>query len=160
MHKVYLALGTNLGDREKNLQRALGLLECEGLRPVAVAAPVETVPEGFESRNLFLNTAGEFATTLSPGATLLATQRVELAMGRTLKSAGGLYHDRVIDIDILFYDSLVVNSPRLTVPHPLVGRRLFVLRPLMEIAPAMRHPVSGKTVSELFHEASRPAPQQ
>lgn len=149
MHTAYLALGSNLGDRAGNIGRALRLLEQEGVKPVSIAAPVTTAPEGFASENLFLNTAGKFLTALAPPALLLATQRVERSLGRTAKSSGGVYHDRTIDIDILFYDDLVATLPGLEIPHPRLSTRLFVLRPLCEIAPQLRHPVSGRTIAEL-----------
>lgn len=154
MHTVYLALGSNLGDRAGNIGRALRLLEQEGVRPVCIAAPITTAPEGFASGHLFLNTAGEFLTALAPAPLLLATQRVERSLGRTAKSSGGVYHDRTIDIDILFYDDLVASLPGLEIPHPRLSTRLFVLRPLCEIAPQLRHPVSGQTIAELCKAAA------
>lgn len=154
MHTVYLALGSNLGDRASNIERALHLLEQEAVKPVCIATPITTAPEGFASANLFLNTAGEFTTALSPLALLQATQRVEQSLGRTTKSLGGVYHDRTIDIDILFYDNLVATLPGLAIPHPRLSSRLFVLRPLCEIAPQLRHPVSGQTIAELCKAAA------
>ena len=149
-HTVYLAFGSNLGNREKTIKRALDFLDTEGLKPVRIAPCIATEPEGFVSGNRFLNTVGEFGTILSPRETLEATQRVERLLGRTRKSHDGIYHDRTIDIDILFYDDIAINTPDLCIPHRAIGERLFVLRPLCAIAPDLRHPVCGKTMAELL----------
>ena len=89
-------------------------------------------------------------TPLPPEAFLDATQRVERALGRTVKSENGIYHDRTIDIDMLFYDDIVLNTPRLAIPHPHMCGRAFVLAPLCEIAPAMVHPVNCMTVAQML----------
>lgn len=149
-HSIYLAFGSNLGSREETIRRAFKLLESEGLKPVSVAPCMLTKPEGFCSENLFLNTAGEFSTMLSPVEALEATQRVERELGRTQKSENGVYHDRTIDIDILFYDDIVVFTPQLVIPHPHLCERRFVLQPLAAIAPDLKHPVNGKTIREIL----------
>jgi 2-amino-4-hydroxy-6-hydroxymethyldihydropteridine diphosphokinase len=156
LHSVYLAFGSNLGNRAENIKRALDLLETEGLKPVSIAAPVDTAPQGFRSENRFLNSAAQFTTALSPEEVLQATQKVERLLGRTQKSANGIYHDRTIDIDILFYDDAVISTPELTVPHPRIAERLFVLQPLASIAPGLRHPVSGITVGEMLLAQTSP----
>lgn len=152
-HTVFLAFGSNLGNRRENISRALELLGQEGLKPVSVSRPIATAPEGFVSANGFLNSAARFTTALSPHGVLEVTQRVETALGRTRKSEGGVYHDRTIDIDILFYDDIVLSTPKLTIPHPRIAERMFVLRPMNEIAPDLQHPATGKTIHELYMEA-------
>ena len=154
-HTVFLAFGSNLGNRRENMERALELLMQEGLKPVSVSQPIITAPEGFTSANEFLNSAARFTTALSPHEVLELTQRIERTIGRTQKSEGGVYHDRTIDIDILFYDDIVLNTPELAIPHPRIAERMFVLRPMNEIAPALRHPANGKTIHELYLEAKK-----
>ena len=119
-HKVYLSLGANIGDRHAGIAAALELLG-------------ETVGRGFESENKFLNMCVALETDLSPHQLLVATQDIERRLGRKTKSAGGVYADRLIDIDILLYDDISVSTPELTVPHPHMRERDFVMRPLMEI---------------------------
>lgn len=154
-HTVFLAFGSNLGNRRENIERALELLNKEGLKPVSVSQPITTAPEGFTSANEFLNSAAKFTTSLSPHEVLEVTQRTERTLGRTQKSEGGVYHDRTIDIDILFYDDIVLNTPELAIPHPRIAERMFVLRPMNDIAPAFRHPANGKTIHELYQEAKK-----
>ena len=111
---------------------------------------MESEPWGFESKNSFLNCVVAFDTHLSPIELLNATEEIERRLGRTKKSIGGQYSDRTIDIDILFYGNKVIKSERLTVPHPLLHLRNFVLQPLYEIAPQLTHPAMGRTISELL----------
>ncbi len=150
MHSVYIGLGSNLGRRGDNIRRALDLLTQDGSRLAAVSSFHETTPVGFTSNHSFLNAAALVLTPLPPEAFLDATQRVERALGRTVKSENGIYHDRTIDIDMLFYDDIVLNTPRLTIPHPHMCGRAFVLAPLCEIAPAMVHPVNCMTVAQML----------
>lgn len=150
MHSVYIGLGSNLGHRGDNIRRALELLTRDGTRLAAVSSFHETAPVGFTSSHSFLNAAALVLTPLAPEALLGATQRVERALGRTAKSEGGIYHDRTIDIDILLYDGISLQTPRLTIPHPRMAERAFVLAPLCEIAPAMVHPASGMTVAQML----------
>ena len=133
MHTVYLSLGTNLGDKEQNLMSAISEI-ARRIGPIgAQSAFLSTEPWGFESKNTFLNAAVRVETELSPLAVLNETQHIERDMGRTQKSVNGKYHDRIIDIDILLYDSLHINTPRLTIPHPHMYERDFVLIPLKEV---------------------------
>ena len=133
VHTVYLSLGTNLGDKEHNLLSAITEIE-RRIGPVrAQSAFLFTEPWGFESENTFLNAAVRVETELSPHALLRITQQIERDMGRTQKSVDGQYHDRIIDIDILLYDDLHINTKKLTIPHPRMYERDFVLIPLREI---------------------------
>lgn len=130
---AYLSLGTNLGDKRKNITEAIkniGELVGDVVRQSAL---YETEPWGFRSDNRFVNAAVCVDTQLSPRRLLEVTQRIEMEMGRTLKSAGGEYHDRIIDIDILLYGDLHIDEPDLKIPHPLMHDRDFVMTPLNEI---------------------------
>lgn len=130
---AYLSLGTNLGDKRKNIAEAIkniGELVGDVVRQSAL---YETEPWGFRSYNRFVNAAVCVDTQLSPRRLLEVTQRIEREMGRTLKSDGGEYHDRIIDIDILLYGDLHIDEPDLKIPHPLMHERDFVMTPLNEI---------------------------
>lgn len=128
-----MSLGANLGDRESNIKLAIQQIS-ELIGPVVrQSALLETTPWGFNSANTFINAAVCSQTSLSPREVLKATQDIERALGRTQKSTDGQYHDRPIDIDILFYDDLHVNEPDLVIPHPHMNERQFVLQPLSEI---------------------------
>lgn len=130
---AYLSLGTNLGDKRKNIVEAIkniGELVGDVVRQSAL---YETEPWGFRSDNRFVNAAVCVDTQLSPRRLLEVTQRIEREMGRTLKSYGGEYHDRIIDIDILLYGDLHIDEPDLKIPHPLMHERDFVMTPLNEI---------------------------
>lgn len=133
---VYLGLGTNLGDREVNIRRAVQLLGERVGQVERLSSLYVTEPWGFQSDNLFVNAAVSVRTTLSPRKLLEATQCIERDMGRTAKSVGGDYHDRIIDIDILLYGDLRVDEPGLVIPHPLMNERDFVMKPLNEIKKA------------------------
>ena len=137
MATLYLSLGTNLGDRQKNLSFALEFIGREVGTVVSASDIIETEPWGFESSNRFLNMAVKVETTLQPLEVLHTTQEIERKLGRTQKSVNREYHDRMIDIDILLYDDLVMNTPELTIPHPLMYQREFVMKPLTQIAPEL-----------------------
>ena len=136
MHTVYLALGTNLGRKESNIVRAVSLIGERVGQVLCRSSLLITEPWGFSSTNNFVNAAVRVSTSLSPRAVLEATQAIEREMGRTVKSAGGVYHDRIIDIDILMYDDIRMNEPDLVIPHPLMLERDFVMRPLREVLDA------------------------
>nr|WP_129732030.1 2-amino-4-hydroxy-6-hydroxymethyldihydropteridine diphosphokinase [Parabacteroides goldsteinii] len=146
---AYLALGTNIGNKRRNMITAAALLAERVGDVLALSGFYETEPWGFQSDNTFLNAALQLETSLSPLELLKATQQIELEMGRTQKS-NGAYHDRIIDIDILLYDNLILQTPELTLPHPLMHERLFVMEPLAEIAPNVIHPVFKKPVISLM----------
>lgn len=132
-HIAYLSLGSNLGDRHATMQQAIVLLGSQAGRVDRVSSAIETEPWGFESANKFLNMCVRITTTLSPEQLLVTTKDIELQLGRTTKSVNGQYHDRPIDIDILAYDDLHINTPSLTLPHPHMHERDFVMIPLREI---------------------------
>lgn len=132
-HTAYLSLGTNLGDKENNLLSAISEIE-RRIGPVrAQSAFLATEPWGFDSQNTFLNVAIRIETKFTPLELLDETQQIERDLGRKHKSVNGQYHDRIIDIDILLYDDLHISTPRLTIPHPHMHERDFVIIPLKEI---------------------------
>jgi 2-amino-4-hydroxy-6-hydroxymethyldihydropteridine diphosphokinase len=136
MIRTYLGLGTNLGDKEQNLRRALALIGERIGQVVAVSSFHATEPWGFTSDHTFLNAACSVDTSLTPEQLLIATQAIEREMGRTRKSDGQGYADRVIDVDILLYGQEEVRLPGLTIPHPLMREREFVMVPLREVLSA------------------------
>lgn len=150
MATVYLGLGTNLGDKEANLRTAIYKLQERIGKQVSLSSFYETAPWGFESDHSFLNAAIGLETSLSPIEILHITQEIEKELGRTKKSVNGSYSDRLIDIDILLYDTLVLQTSELTIPHPLMTERDFVMNPLIEIAGSVIHPTRQKTLSELY----------
>lgn len=149
MATVYLGLGTNIGNRKENLTRAIEALSLALGHYTALSSFIETAPWGFDSDNAFLNCTVAFDTELTPHQLLDTTENIERELGRTSKSNGGIYHDRVIDIDILLYGSETVSTERLTIPHPLMHMRDFVLEPLAQIAPHTIHPTTGKSIEQL-----------
>jgi len=146
---VYLSLGTNLGDKNRNLQQAITLIEEEIGCLSAVSSVYETEPWGFQSDNMFLNQVVAVETTKSPNEILALTQHIEKQIGRTEKTHH-TYMDRLIDIDLILYGDCVIKTEKLEIPHPLFHQRRFVLEPLNEIAPDLVHPVLKKTVKQLY----------
>ena len=131
--KVFFSLGSNLGDKERNISEAIRkIAELVGTVERQSTLYV-TEPWGFESENMFVNAAICCSTCLSPRQVLEATKNIEREMGRKKKSIDGEYHDRIIDIDILTYDDVEIDEPDLKIPHPLMHERDFVMKPLGEI---------------------------
>lgn len=142
MAVLYLSLGTNLGDRRENLDRALSLIAREVGTVVSASDRMETAPWGFDSANSFLNMAVKVETELSPLEALHVTQDIERRLGRSEKTVNGQYRDRVIDIDLLMYfmsdgTPAKIDTPQLTLPHRLMRQREFVMKPLAQIAPEL-----------------------
>lgn len=149
MAKAYLGLGTNIGDKKQNLCHAIDQIKVKIGNVCSLSSFYETAPWGFESENQFVNAALCVETTLTPEELLSTTQQIERELGRTHKSVNGIYHDRIIDIDILLYDDLTLCTPALTIPHPHMTERLFVMAPMAEIAPELRLSPNGLTLKEL-----------
>lgn len=148
--KVVIILGSNLGDRKKTIEEATNILVEKTGKLVAVSAFYETEPWGFESLDLFLNQVVVADTRLSPEQILQHCLETETQLGRT-RSGSARYASRPIDIDILFCDSLVIDIPGLTIPHPRLQERNFVLAPLNELMPDFIHPVLYQKISALFN---------
>ncbi len=150
--QAILSLGSNLGNRAENLSRATQLLTERVGTLVVCSAVYKSEPWEFRSENAFANSVLIIETDLTPQALLAETQTIERLMGRTEKSHAGQYHDRIIDIDLIDCDGQTLQSPDLTLPHPLMHLRPFVLQPLAEILPNWRHPIFRKTAKELLAE--------
>ena len=133
MPTTYLSLGSNLGDRKQLLHSAINEIAERVGRVETISSCIETEPVGFDSVHLFLNMAVRVTTGLNPYELLKVLKQLERDLGRTRKSHDGVHYDRTIDIDILLYDNLEVNSEELQIPHPRMWERDFVIRPLKEI---------------------------
>ena len=149
MKLIYLSLGSNLGDRESNLRAALDRLPPD-VRVLRVSALYETAPVEFTAQPWFLNQVIEAETALTPTQLLAWTAGIEHDLGRTRDIPKG---PRTLDIDILLYENDVVHTPTLEIPHPRIAERRFVLAPLADLDPDLRHPVTGLTVRQMLDAA-------
>jgi 2-amino-4-hydroxy-6-hydroxymethyldihydropteridine diphosphokinase len=148
---VYLSLGSNIGDRQQNLERAIASLDKEATRVVARSSIYETEPQDLRDQPWFLNLVVQCVTRYFPLQLLAFTQRIERELGRR-RGATVRRGPRPIDIDILLYGSVVMETSQLTIPHPRMFERRFVLEPLVEIAPQLRHPVTKQPIQELLKQ--------
>jgi 2-amino-4-hydroxy-6-hydroxymethyldihydropteridine diphosphokinase len=149
-HTVYIALGTNLGDRLVNLRAAIKAMSPE-LHVLAESHVYETPPWGYEDQPAFLNMVIKAKTTLEPEPLLTYLKQLEVELGREQNFRWG---PRLIDLDILFYDDLTLDSPPLVIPHPRLHERAFVLVPLADIAPDLIHSVLARPVRELLAQVN------
>jgi 2-amino-4-hydroxy-6-hydroxymethyldihydropteridine diphosphokinase len=147
MHTVYIGIGSNLGNREENCEWAIRLLIDHGITVTKRSSMIETEPWGVREQPKFINMAVEIETEHEPEELLCILKKIELEAGRLPTSHWG---PRIVDLDILLYDDLIMESPDLVIPHPGMSEREFVLKPLAEIAPEKIHPVVGKSIRELL----------
>lgn len=148
MAKAFVGIGSNLGNKEENIRNSIKLMK-EKCKILKASSSYETEPVAYKKQDWFLNCAIEVGTELEPLELLGFLQSIENKMGRVRTIKNG---PRIIDLDILFYDDKIINEPSLTVPHPRLHERLFVLEPLKEIAHGFVHPVLGKRVKEICKE--------
>lgn len=149
-HTAYLGLGSNVGDREEYIEQAIFLLsKTPGIKVIKKSTNYETEPEGNTDQPQFLNAAVQIQTTLDPYKLLSIVQETENALGRERDVEWG---PRTIDLDILLYDDQIISDDKLQIPHPLLHERLFVLKPLSEIAPNAVHPALERTILDLYEE--------
>lgn len=147
----HLNIGSNLGDKFNNLEMAIALIEQRLLCGVQESSYLLTEPWGFESDNSFLNVAVKVDSNLSPLEMLSVLQGIEQKMStESHRNEDGSYKNRIIDIDIIAVDGMIIDTPELTVPHPLMHLREFVLKPMCELDPQWKHPILEKTVEELL----------
>ncbi len=154
--RYYINIGTNLGDLGANVARAVAEIRARLGVAVRESAPVYSEAWGYESEHGYMNVGAAFDTEECPVAVLRELRGIEVAMGSAShRNADGSYADRIVDIDVIAIDELEIDTPELTVPHPRMEQRDFVLAPLAELAPEWRHPVIGVTARELLERLSR-----
>ena len=152
--QCFIGLGSNLGDGQANLLAAWQRLgQVPGITLTRLSSPYRTEPVDLDTEHWFTNSVGEITTTLSPTKLLTAMLAIEAELGRDRT----LTKDRPVDLDLLFYGNMMLHSPSLTVPHPQIANRLFVLAPLTELAPEFVHPVLGRTSLALYRELTNRA---
>lgn len=148
---VFLLLGTNLGERGRNLQRAIEEMSQEEMSSINLSSIFKSEPWGFESKNFFLNQCISFYTTLDAEELLLRLKLIETELGRKIHVNSG-YQDRIIDIDILFFGDEIINEEQLIVPHPRMTERRFTLMAMNDLSSEFIHPVFGKSIKDLLFE--------
>ncbi len=146
---AFIGIGSNLGDREENCERAIDLLIKRGIKVIKRSSMVETEPWGITEQPRFINMAIEVETGMRPEELLSTIKEIETDMGR---HQGIRWGPRIIDLDILLYDDLIIKMPELEIPHPGTYDRDYVLKPLSEVAPEKMHPVLKKRIKEVFDE--------
>ncbi len=152
MSTVYIGIGSNMGSREDNCKAAIRHLIDNGIKVLKHSSMIETEPWGVNDQPKFINMAVEVETGLGPEELLRLLKRIEVEIGRRPNSHWG---PRVIDLDILLYNDLVLKTPELEIPHPGIADRYFVLKPLAEIAPEIIHPVIKKSIKDLLNVISK-----
>ncbi len=153
--EYYLNIGSNMGDRRDNLYRAVVALVA-GMDNCAVSSMVESEPWGFESENRFMNLGMRLSSDLEPQAMLDRIHEIEHYLGSAShRDEHGGYIDRLVDIDIVAIDDMVINTATLQVPHPHLPERDFFLKPMIQLAPDWRHPVTGLTASQMLEKLSQ-----
>ena len=152
MNFVFLSIGTNLGQKEENLKKAVEMIEAEAGSIQTLSSVYETEPWEMATSDLFLNMAIKIETALNPHILLKTTLNIENKMGRIRKDTS--YSSRIIDIDILFFNNFIISDKDLVIPHSLISHRRFVLEPLAEIAPQLIHPNFGKSIESLLESCA------
>jgi len=153
LHKVFFSIGGNIGDRSTNLDKAITAI-AKKIGPIlSISSIYETKAWGIENQPDFLNQVLLVETNLSPLETLETVLAIELKMGRIRERK---WYTRIIDIDLLFFDNRIMTSKKLTIPHPFLEKRNFVLAPLVEIAPNFIHPVLQKSIADLYRKSKDP----
>lgn len=156
MSRVFLSLGSNLGDRLSNIQQAVSSLSMsEHIEIIKTSSFYETEPWGNKDQDWFINAAIAIDTDFTCDQLLKYCQNIEAQLGR-IRKENEKWSQRVIDIDILMYDDKIINSSNLTIPHPLMHLRAFVLVPMLEVKADLVHPVFNKEISELYDELTNP----
>ncbi|WP_028841880.1 2-amino-4-hydroxy-6-hydroxymethyldihydropteridine diphosphokinase [Thermodesulfobacterium hveragerdense] len=145
-------MGSNLGNRRENLKQAIFCLQQIGVKIKAISSIYETSPWGFTTPYSFYNLIALVETSLSPFALLFEVKKIEATLGKIPRITQGDYQDRFIDIDLIFYEDLTLETTVLTLPHPLAHLRDFVMIPVVELIPDLVHPVLRKTLKEIFEE--------
>ncbi|MFT6246037.1 MAG: 2-amino-4-hydroxy-6-hydroxymethyldihydropteridine diphosphokinase [Salibacteraceae bacterium] len=151
---AYLSIGTNLGDRIKNIDDSIKLIKSEAGSLIAKSSIYTTEPVGFSAETDFLNLCISIRTELPPFELLEKLKSIEFNLGRKKKSRNGVYQSRLIDIDIVLYDDKIMATEDLTIPHERYNQRMFVLKPLAQIAANINDPVQGKTIKQLLTECN------
>jgi 2-amino-4-hydroxy-6-hydroxymethyldihydropteridine diphosphokinase len=155
--RIFLSLGSNLGDKQKNIETAYQKIEERIGNIVSASAFYASMPVDFQSDHFFINSVCEVNSLLDIDTLFVITQEIEKEIGRRKKSINGIHTDRIIDIDILLADNQVIKTPELTIPHPRMYLRTFVLEPMCEIAADVVHPVLEKTMKELLEDTNSSA---